>query len=119
MNRRKGLPATHPGALLREDIMPAMNLTQDRLAELIGVSRRTINEIVTEKRSVSADMAHRLARLLNTTPDLWLGLQQDVDLAKALEEGQEAYRKIKPITGMDTQLDVAHARPATAHARHR
>ncbi len=94
--RRKKLPPTHPGELLRDEIMPAAELTQERLANLLGVSRRTVNEIVTEKRSVSADMAHRLARLFDT-PDFWLGLQQDVDLWKAARSGRAAYRRIKPL----------------------
>ena len=96
-NRIKKLPPTHPGELLRDEIMPAARLTQERLAMLLGVSRRTVNEIVTEKRSLSADMAHRLARLFDTTPDLWLGLQQDVDLWQATHTGQTAYRKIRPL----------------------
>jgi len=94
---RKKLPPTHPGELLRDEIMPAAGLTQGRLAELIGVSRRTVQEIVTEKRSLSADMAQRLARLLDTTPDFWLGLQQDVDLWQAARKGQSLYRKIRPL----------------------
>lgn len=95
--RKKKLPPTHPGELLREEIVPAAGLTQERLAKLLGVSRRTINEIMTERRSVSADMAHRLARFFNTTPDFWLGLQQDVDLWQAAEAGREQYEKIKPL----------------------
>jgi antitoxin HigA-1 len=97
--RKKKLPPTHPGELLREEIMPAAHLTQDRLASLLGVSRRTINEIVREKRSVSADMAHRLARLFDTTAEFWLGLQQDVDLWKSAIEQAKDYRKIKPLKG--------------------
>src|SRR5205814_6469606 len=93
--KQKKLPPTHPGELLRDEIMPAANLTQDKLATLLGVSRRTVNEIIREKRSLSADLAHRLARLFNTTPELWLGLQQDVDLWKAASAGQADYRRIK------------------------
>ena len=96
-NRIKKLPPTHPWELLRDEIMPAAGLTQERMAMLLDVSRRTVNEIVTEKRSLSADMAHRLARLFDTTPDLWLGLQQDVDLWRAAQTGQTAYRKIRPL----------------------
>jgi addiction module HigA family antidote len=94
---RKRLPATHPGELLREEIMPAANLTQDVLAKRLGVSRRTINEIIGEKRSVTADMAHRLARLFDTTPEFWLGLQQDVDLQKAQRSSGARYKKIRPL----------------------
>jgi antitoxin HigA-1 len=95
--RKKGLPPTHPGELLGEEIMPAVPLTQEQLADRLGVSRRTVNEIVGKKRSVTADMAHRLARLFNTTPEFWLGLQQDVDLWNAQQEGAEVYSKIKPL----------------------
>ena len=99
MARKKRLPPTHPGELLREEIMPASHLTQDRLASLLMVSRRTINEIVTEKRGVSADMAHRLGRLFDTTAEFWLGLQQDVDLWKAGRKRSAECRKIKPLKG--------------------
>lgn len=97
MGQKKGLPPTHPGELLRTELMPAIGLTQEALAGRLGVSRRTINEILGEKRSVSADMAHRLARLLDTTPEFWLGLQQDVDLWNAQQAASEEYSKIKPL----------------------
>jgi addiction module HigA family antidote len=97
VQRRKGLAPTHPGELLREELLPATKLTQDALAVRLGVSRRTISEIVNERRSVSADMAHRLARFFNTTPELWLGLQQDVDLWKSRQTADREYAKIKPL----------------------
>jgi hypothetical protein len=50
-----------------------------------------------EKRSVTADMAHRLARLFDTTPEFWLGLQQDVDLHKAHQSAGRHYQKIRPL----------------------
>jgi addiction module HigA family antidote len=95
--RKKGLPPTHPGELLREEILPATQLTQEQLAERLGVSRRTVNEIIGEKRSLTADMAHRLARLFNTTAEFWLGLQLDVDLWQAHQKSAEVYSKIRPM----------------------
>jgi addiction module HigA family antidote len=79
--------------------MSAAKLTQERLSELLGVSRRTINEIVTERRGVSADMAHRLGCLFGNTPQFWLNLQQAVDLWKAEAQRVGEYRKIKPLKG--------------------
>ena len=61
LNNRKRRP-THPGEILREDVLPAAGLTQDKLARLLGVSRRTVSEILHERRPVTTDMAHRLAR---------------------------------------------------------
>ncbi len=96
LNGRKRRP-THPGEVLREDVLPETGLTQGEFARLIGVSRRTVNEILQEKRPVTVDTAHRLARVLNTSPDVWLGLQQDVDLWDAMEANRDVYRQIKPL----------------------
>ena len=94
---RKRRP-THPGALLREDILPATGLTQTELAEVLGVSRRTVNEIVQERRPVSTDIAHRLARAFNNTPEFWLRMQQAVDVWEAFEAYGSDYEQIKPLT---------------------
>jgi antitoxin HigA-1 len=96
LNGRKRRP-THPGEVLREDVLPETGLTQGEFARLLGVSRRTVNEILQEKRPVTVDMAHRLARALGTSPDVWLGLQQDVDLWDALQANGQAYERIKPL----------------------
>jgi len=71
---------THPGEMLREEYMPDYNLTVSELARRIGVSRQSINELVHERRSLSIEMAVRLARLFNDSPQSWLNLQRNVDL---------------------------------------
>jgi len=96
LNNRKRRP-THPGEILREDVLPATGLTQGEFAELLGVSRRTVNEILQEKRPITVDKAHRLARALGTSPDVWLGLQQDVDLWDMLQANKGVYERIKPL----------------------
>ena len=96
LNGRKRRP-THPGELLRKDILPAARLTQVELARRIGVSRRSISEIVHERRPVTIDMAHRLARAFGTTPEFWLNLQQAVDLWDAMEENSKQYDRIRPM----------------------
>ena len=72
-----------PGRVLRQKIVEEHGISQEMLAGAMGVSRLTINEIVNEKRSVTAEMALKLAKALGTDPQLWLNLQQDVDLARA------------------------------------
>ena len=96
LNKRQRRP-THPGELLREEILPAARITQGDLARRMGVSRRTVNEICQKRRGVSADIAHRLARVLNTTPDLWMNMQAAVDVWDALEANGSDYQKIKPL----------------------
>ncbi|HXG66839.1 MAG TPA: HigA family addiction module antitoxin [Blastocatellia bacterium] len=96
LNHRKRRP-THPGEVLREDVLPAAGINQTQLARMLRVSRRTVNEIVQEKRGVSADMAHRLARVFTTTPDVWLNMQKAVDIWDALEANRREYERIKPL----------------------
>ena len=60
-NRRKRKP-THPGELIREDLLPETGISQTDLARLMGVSRRTISEVIHERRRLTPDMAFRLAR---------------------------------------------------------
>lgn len=71
---------THPGEILREDVLPALKLTQKEFAERLGVSRLTVSEILLEKRSVTPDMAIRLGKSLGNGPEIWLRMQQAVDL---------------------------------------
>jgi addiction module HigA family antidote len=96
LNNRKRRP-THPGGILREDVLPAAGLTQDKLARLLGVSRRTISEILHGRRPVTTDMALRLARAFGTSPEMWLGLQQDVDLWDTHRARRKEYERIKRV----------------------
>jgi len=96
LNGRKRRP-THPGAILREDILPAADITQTELANMMGVSRRAVNELCQERRGVSTDMAHRLARVFSNSPEFWLRMQQAVDIWDTLEANKREYEKIKPL----------------------
>src|SRR4030042_900424 len=80
---KKGLHPVHPGEVLLEEFLKPMNLSQNRIALDIGVPPRRINEIVLEKRRITADTALRLARYFGTSPQFWLGLQTDYDLDTA------------------------------------
>jgi addiction module HigA family antidote len=71
---------THPGAILREDILPELSITQAALANYLGVSRLTVSEILHEKRGISAEMAVRISKVIGGTPESWLHMQEAVDL---------------------------------------
>ena len=79
---------THPGAVLREDVLPAIGLTQVRMAELLGVSRVTLAQLLHEHRALSGDMALRLEKLLGSSAESWLNMQQAVDLWEARQDVQ-------------------------------
>ena len=71
---------THPGAILREDLLPALGMTQTEFAKRLVVSRLTVSELLHEKRGLSADLAIRLGKLTGTTPESWLRMQEALDL---------------------------------------
>lgn len=85
--RNKERAPTHPGALLREVILPDLGLTQGELADRLGVSRRTVSEILHEHRQITPDMAIRLGKLLGNGAGLWLRMQQAVDVWTLEREG--------------------------------
>ena len=90
------LHPVHPGEVLLEEFLKPMGLSQSRVALDIGVHPRRINEIVLEKRSVTADTALRLARYFSTSPQFWLGLQDDYDLDVAADTlGPKLERDVK------------------------
>jgi addiction module HigA family antidote len=82
--------------MLREDFMPDYRLTVAGLAGAVGVSRQTINELLRERRALSAEMALRLARLFGNSSDFWLNAQRAVDLWEAEQTIGEQVEQIRP-----------------------
>lgn len=90
-----------PGYHLRE-ILEVNGLTQQQFADQLGIERHRLNEILNGKRSVTPDTALRLARVLGTSPELWLNLQRQIDLYDAMQGPTgKALAKLKP-------LELAH-----------
>lgn len=85
-----------PGDILRELYLEPLGLTIAAFAERIGVSRKTVSAIVNGRAPVSVDMALRLSRAFDTTPNLWLNLQQAVDIWEARQK-QGSWMQIQPI----------------------
>src|SRR5436190_23538914 len=95
--KRKRRP-THPGELLREETLPAAGLKASDLAPMLGVSERRVRALLSERRSVNPDLAHRLARVFNTTPEFWLRLQEAVDIWDAWQANRREYDRLKPLS---------------------
>jgi addiction module HigA family antidote len=91
--------ATHPGAILREDFLPALSLTAVQLSSRTKLPVHRVREILRERRPVTADAALRFARLFNSSPEFWLNLQTAHDLSKArLELKSRLESEIEPLT---------------------
>ncbi len=89
---------THPGEMLREDFMPDYDLTVASMAEALGVSRQTVNELLRERRALSPEMALRLSQLFGNSPEFWLNAQRAVDLWDAKQELKRKGTHIKPLS---------------------
>jgi len=95
---QRGISPIHPGEALREDFMPDYGLTTATLAEALGVSRQTVNEILREKRAISPVMALRLSRLFGNSPEFWLNAQNARDIWESEQNFKEDLEKISPIS---------------------
>ena len=86
MTRNKalaGLKPMHPGELLREDVIPSLNKPKSEIATLLGVSRQTLHDILSEKQPITPGMALRFGKLLGNGPEIWINMQKAFDLHQA------------------------------------
>ena len=91
-------PPTHPGAILRQDVLPSLGLSVSEAARRLGVSRQQLHRVLAETHPLSTEMALRIARLEGNTPDLWLRMQQAYDLWQVEQQLQDDLAKIEPMT---------------------
>ncbi len=96
MNKLKRKP-THPGKIILEDYLKPLSMTITDMAAILSVSRKTLSKIINEKASITPDMALRLARAFDTTPELWINLQMNYELWRA-ENISNEWKKVKPIS---------------------
>lgn len=86
---------SHPGEILREDVLPDLEMPKSKLADHLGISRQTLYAILREDRSITADVAARLARAFGNSALFWLNLQTQHDAWHAARKPE--VRKIKPL----------------------
>jgi addiction module HigA family antidote len=83
-------PPTHPGAILREDVFPSLQISVSEFARHLGISRQTLHAVLSERSAVSPELALRLGAFLGNGPQLWMEMQSRYDL-------WQAERKLKNI----------------------
>ena len=103
MDARNALPPSHPGEILREDVLPATGLTVVSMAKALGVSRQMVHDILAERKPLSPLMCLRIARLFGGSPESWTKLQALYDLKrieqdKRMMQSVERIVPVKPVT---------------------
>ena len=88
---------THPGAILREDVLPALGLSIAETARRIGVSRQQLHRVLAETHPITTEMALRVSRLENNNPGLWLRMQQAYDIWQVEQQLKDDLQKIVPV----------------------
>ena len=89
-----GLRPTHPGEILREDVVPALGLPKTEIARLLQISRQTLYDMLSEKQPVTPAMALRLAKLTGTTPESWVNMQRNYDLRIEADKAADVLERI-------------------------
>lgn len=89
---------THPGAMLREDFMADFELSVSAVAEALGMSSQSINDLIRERQALSPQVALRLSRLFGNSADFWLNAQQAVDIWEAREALGSLLEEIQPLS---------------------
>jgi addiction module HigA family antidote len=94
--RARKRPPVHPGRILKEHYLVPLDLTIVDLADRLGITRKTLSAIINGRASVTTETALRLSRAFDTTPDLWLNLQQAYDLFQSAKAKSD-WKKVKRI----------------------
>lgn len=90
-------PPTPPGEMLREEFLKPMGLTQQQLADGLGISYQRVNELINGKRGITTSTALRLAKYFNTSVDFWLNMQRATDIYHVLSKEAQQIEMIQPI----------------------
>lgn len=99
----------HPGKILKEEFLDPLDLSQNALAQAIGVPANRINEIIRGRRGITADTDLRLARFFKLSEGYWLRLQNAYDMMEARREMGGHISRIKPFTARETGNAMTHA----------
>jgi len=94
--RKRRRPPTHPGQILKEHYLEPLSISITDLTVTLGVSRKTLSKIVNERGSITPDMALRLSRAFDTSPELWLQLQTNYDLWHAIHDSED-WQNVKSV----------------------
>lgn len=86
---------THPGLIIRDDVLPELRLSVNEAAEQLGVSRVTLSRVINGRSAITAEMALRVGKWVGNGPEIWLRMQGQYDLWQAKKKGDPKVKKAK------------------------
>ena len=110
--RRASARPPRPGEVLRRLLAASGDITQGQLAQAMGVTRYSVNQLVKGHRAVTVKMAMLLSRALATSPEFWLNLQRSVDLDRAIRDMREHLRSVKALREPISERDLFYDLPS-------
>ena len=84
---------SHPGLIIRDDVLPALQVSVNEAAEQLGVSRVTLLRVIHGRSAITAEMALRVGKLIGNGPEIWLRMQSQYDLWQAKKKGDPKVKK--------------------------
>jgi len=108
--QRRGTPnwKIHPGEILREEFLKPLKISPYALAKRLHVTVPRVNDIVVERRGITADMALRLSRFFGNTEQFWLNLQAAYDVSRIKRVRADELRRIEPLAGVESAHRSLH-----------
>jgi antitoxin HigA-1 len=86
---------SHPGLIIRDDVLPDLQLSVNEAAEQLGVSRVTLSRVINGRSAITAEMALRVGKWVGNGPEIWLRMQGQYDLWQARKKGEPKVKKAK------------------------
>lgn len=96
-------PPVHPGEILREDVLPVLNLSVTETARKLDVSRQQLHRVLACTHPITTDMALRIGKFAGNGPELWLRMQQAYDLWHGERWMEEELSKIEPVAPVESR----------------
>ena len=88
---------THPGLIIRDDVLPELQLSVNEAAEQLGVSRVTLSRVINGRSAITAEMALRVGKWVGNGPEIWLRMQGQYDLWQAKKKGHPKVKRVKEV----------------------
>lgn len=108
MERNNGRRPMHPGAIIKRDILPSLELSVTAAAKALGMTPKTLNDILEKRKPLSAIRCLKVSRLFGSSPEFWMRLQADYDLKK-VQQNKKAMARVERIVPVKLPVEEVSA----------